>query len=127
MYAWSGIDTWISPVMSIGHNGLMQITIDSNEPLADVMRVVGSIYNVTLTADGRPSISGARRRGNKAPSATTKSKSWKNGSTRSSAANSGAYDPKVVRQWAMQNGHEVSARGSLPAAVLQAYEAANSN
>jgi hypothetical protein len=34
-------------------------------------------------------------------------------------------DTKAVRQWASDNGYTVSARGRVPAEVVQAYEAAN--
>jgi hypothetical protein len=34
-------------------------------------------------------------------------------------------DTKAVRQWASENGYNVSSRGRIPAEVVQAYEAAN--
>lgn len=34
-------------------------------------------------------------------------------------------DPKPVRQRAWEHGHEVNARGSLPASVRDAYQASN--
>jgi len=36
-----------------------------------------------------------------------------------------AYDAAAVRLWATMNGHEVPARGRIPAGVLAAYEQAN--
>ncbi len=39
-------------------------------------------------------------------------------------ATSGETDPKVVRQWAAENGVEVSARGRINAKVLEQYRAA---
>lgn len=53
-------------------------------------------------------------------------------STSSSASNSarrrrrtGQHDYGPVREWAKANGYNVSERGRVPAAVLEAYEAAN--
>jgi hypothetical protein len=34
-------------------------------------------------------------------------------------------DPKAVRQWAIEQGYEVSARGRVSKALLEAYHAAN--
>ena len=39
-------------------------------------------------------------------------------------ASGGTVDTKVVRQWAGKHGYTVSARGRIPADVLQAYRAA---
>jgi hypothetical protein len=38
---------------------------------------------------------------------------------------SSEVDTKAVRQWASENGYNVSSRGRIPAEVVQAYEAAN--
>lgn len=40
---------------------------------------------------------------------------------RSAASN----DPQAIREWARSHGHEVSARGRVPASVVTAYEAAH--
>jgi hypothetical protein len=37
----------------------------------------------------------------------------------------GSADLAVVRAWASENGHSVSARGRVPSAVLEAYAAAH--
>jgi hypothetical protein len=39
------------------------------------------------------------------------------------AANPPGRDGQAIREWARQNGHEVSERGRISAAVLAAYEA----
>lgn len=46
----------------------------------------------------------------------------------SSGSGSGARrkDVSAVREWARQNGHDVSERGRIPAAVQEAYDKANS-
>lgn len=56
------------------------------------------------------------------------------GSSRSSAGNGsggqrkrrrpGQQDYSAIREWAKQNGHQVSERGRVPASVIEAYEAA---
>ena len=38
---------------------------------------------------------------------------------------SGQQDYSSVREWAKQNGYQVSERGRVPASVLEAYEAAH--
>ncbi|WP_110588287.1 histone-like nucleoid-structuring protein Lsr2 [Microbacterium suaedae] len=42
-----------------------------------------------------------------------------------SGAASAKYDLAAVRAWARENGHEVSDRGRIPAAILEAYDAAH--
>lgn len=37
----------------------------------------------------------------------------------------GRADLNTVREWARQNGHQVSDRGRVPAAILEAYDAAH--
>ncbi len=44
---------------------------------------------------------------------------------RGAARASSGRDLNAVREWARANGHEVSNRGRVPAAVLEAYDAAN--
>lgn len=43
---------------------------------------------------------------------------------RAEAVISGPERTRAIRQWAADNGHTVSTRGRMPAAVLQAYDAA---
>ena len=40
-------------------------------------------------------------------------------------ARSKREDTLAIRQWARENGHEVSERGRIPKSVLEAYQAAN--
>ena len=97
----------------------MKLTIDSTEPLAEVLRVLNSIYDVTLTAATDRSTAG-NASGSAAPTRSTAAR------RRGKKATAGdRVDSKLVRQWAWENGHELSARGSLPAAVREAYKAAN--
>ncbi len=46
------------------------------------------------------------------------------GAARAARATDGP-DPKVVRAWAVENGHEVPQRGRIPAAIIEAYEDAH--
>jgi hypothetical protein len=82
----------------------MQITIDSAEPLAKVAAVVGALYGVELVVAGSspaPAVGAGRR---------------------AARSRRGAkVDPKIVRQWAVEQGFAVSTRGQLPKAVLTAY------
>lgn len=102
----------------------MQITIDSGEPLAKVAAVVGALYGVELVvADGSaPAPAPSRRRGRSAatPSVAKRSagRARRSGGTKT--------DPKVIRQWAVEQGYTVSTRGQLPKAVLTAYAESNS-
>lgn len=47
------------------------------------------------------------------------------GASRSKRPGASSVDLSTVRAWAKQNGHEVSDRGRLPKAVLDAYTAAS--
>lgn len=42
----------------------------------------------------------------------------------SGASRAGRRDLAAVRAWAKENGHKVSDRGRVPAAILEAYDAA---
>ncbi|MBB1032669.1 Lsr2 family protein [Dietzia sp. SLG310A2-38A2] len=44
---------------------------------------------------------------------------------RKAAAKSGSGDTKAIREWARENGFDVSDRGRIPADVMEAYAAAN--
>ena len=46
-------------------------------------------------------------------------------STSGGGASSRRKDVSAVREWARQNGHDVSERGRIPAAVQEAYDKAN--
>lgn len=46
-------------------------------------------------------------------------------SSRKSSGRSPAGDSKAIREWARNNGYEVSDRGRIPAHIMEAYAAAN--
>ena len=106
----------------------MQLTIDSTEPLAKVLAVIGALYGVELAAPaGAVATSAARTR---APSTTTPGvAAAKTGGRRTRKASSrrapaARPDPTSVRRWAKANGHDVRDRGRVPADVIAAYVAA---
>ena len=87
----------------------MQITIDSDQPLEDVLRVIGAMYNVDLTSTNASSKAGARR----VPQ-------QRRGPRRRSARQASTAE---VRAWALSNGYEVGTKGRIADAVLRAYRA----
>ena len=115
----------------------MKVTIDSSEPLADALRVIGAVYNVSLAqvdhegpvggsgpakASPRPKATGngsRRATGKKSPTPGAARKTTR--ATRKAPAAS----TSDIRRWALANGHAVSSRGTLPAAVKAAYAAAH--
>lgn len=121
----------------------MKVTIDSTEPLADTLRVIGALYNVTLaqvgeaTGDSSSRNNGATPR----PPATPKREASRRAAAgtprRRPAAAAAKPTPPTpstpaastsdIRAWALANGHPVSSRGSLPAAVKAAYTHAHAS
>ncbi|MGV1030585.1 MAG: Lsr2 family DNA-binding protein [Dermatophilaceae bacterium] len=117
----------------------MKVTFDSSEPLADAIRVIGALYNVTLThldalddaqQPGVP-VSPSATRSNGKPAASKRKQSQRPPAlkpvraqatlTRRSAAK--AADPGEIRAWAKANGHAVNDRGPLSGTVRAAYAA----
>ncbi|WP_110241026.1 histone-like nucleoid-structuring protein Lsr2 [Nocardioides gilvus] len=47
------------------------------------------------------------------------------GGARKTSSGGSGVDTKAVREWARDNGHQVSERGRVPASVIEAYQAAN--
>lgn len=41
-----------------------------------------------------------------------------------STGTTGGPDPKVVRAWAIENGHEVPKRGRIPKAIVESFQTA---
>ena len=117
----------------------MKVTIDSAEPLADALRVVGALYNVTLAqVDETPApgtAAGNRRTSRR--SATSTNGSSRRTATSKSTQRAGAPQSKQstrkattvstsdIRKWAQVHGHAVSSRGTLPAKVKAAYAKAH--
>ena len=49
----------------------------------------------------------------------------KKGARKASAPRSSGQDTKAIREWARNNGFDVSDRGRIPAEIVEAYAAAN--
>jgi len=122
----------------------MQLTIDSTEPLDRVLKVVSSLYGVELavvSTSEQPAGESAARQKPITPRAQTRrtakktapaapvrktaagngKKATGNGGSRQSPVN----DLGAVRSWARANGFQVSDRGRVSNAVLQAFKAGN--
>jgi Lsr2 len=114
----------------------LKLTIDSAEALEDTLRVVGALYNVTLTVSAKPAAgTGSSASSSATPRASTAtSRAPRKGQTaqkrtrpasrraRSAANGRGRVDTATVRAWARDNGYEIAGRGRVPATVLTAYQ-----
>ena len=113
----------------------MKVTIDSTEPLQDALRVIGALYDVTLT-QAEPASNAAttttRTTRTRKPAATADRASAAQPAEAAAPRSSGrrarlapttAAAPKTsdIRAWAQANGHQISDRGPLPAAVIAEY------
>ncbi len=114
----------------------LKVTIDSTEPLADAIRVIGALYNVNLAqvsaaTDDTTTVRVAQRRPTRPvaakPSPRTPAKTVKTSSARTtgSSRRSETVSSSDVRAWAAANGHTVSNRGTLPGAIKAAYAEAH--
>jgi hypothetical protein len=117
----------------------LKVTIDSTEPLADALRVVGALYNVTVTqvdeapALGTPTGSArTSRRARAASNGSSRRTATRKATGRSeaptakrSSLKAAAASTSDIRKWALTHGHAVSSQGPLPAAVKIAYAEAH--
>lgn len=123
----------------IGRGKALKVTIDSSEPLADAIRVLGALYDVTLVtstteaAEEAPvkntSRTTAARRKQLRRAATEQASPAVSKRTRAprstdASADVGAAD---LRAWARENGYTVSDRGRVAASVVAAYQQAHSS
>ena len=89
----------------------MQLTIDSSQPLEDVLRVVGAMYQVDLSVPpGNGNNSQRTLRQRRASSARRKK----------------LPTTAEVRAWALSEGYEVGSKGRIADSVVDAYLASNS-
>ena len=72
-----------------------------------------------------PYVGGARRAGRATAPAQRRTRSSSGGGAKASAGNGDRQRVQEIREWARSNGHTVSERGRLSAAVVSAYEAAH--
>jgi len=84
---------------------------------------LGNPYRHTAGNDDRTSAS--RTTASLKADATTASPSPTPGGTRRKRTATNRNDTATIRAWARRNGHPVSARGRIPAAARDAYNAAH--
>ncbi|MFE5407806.1 Lsr2 family protein [Microbacterium sp. NPDC056569] len=86
----------------------------------------GVAYEIDLTDENAAALRGALERYTKAARTVASGRTTSNtASTGRKRRRSGQQDYSGVREWAKQNGYQVSERGRVPASVLEAYEAAH--
>jgi len=102
----------------------VKVTIDSNEPLSDALRVLGAMYDVTVVVaeHGKSSPTSPARSG---PSAASPKVGVRRARKKLAAQPATSVDNVEVRSWALENGITVSNRGRLPARVVAAYRDAH--
>ena len=112
----------------------MKLTVDSNEPLEDAIRVIGSLFGVTLVVseDGREAGQPTRRSTPDKRSASDQprrgarvSKASSRKSATAVAGADGAASNADIRSWARRRGLAVNGRGRVPAWVMTAYREAH--
>lgn len=109
----------------------MKISIDSNEPLEDVLRVVGAAYDVNLsvapaeiTEDKTARSERSRGRSPRSGQSRRAARNGSNGRSRSTKDRAKVSNAEL-RSWAWENGQTVNDRGRVPAAVIAAYRQAH--
>ena len=102
----------------------MKVTIDSNEPLSDALRVLGAMYDVTVVvAEDAMSEPTSPARGG--PTPASPKVGVRRARKKLAAQPATSVDNVEVRSWALENGMSVSNRGRLPARVVAAYRDAH--
>jgi hypothetical protein len=117
----------------------VKVTIDSSDPLADALRVIGALYKVSIAqvdaaqAANNSGIASDSRRADATANGARRA-ATKKSTQRATAAPPKRSSPKPppastadIRSWALANGHKVSSRGTLPASVNAAYAAAHAS
>jgi nucleoid-associated protein Lsr2 len=104
----------------------MHITIDSRDPLDQALRVVGALFGVSLTvepnADAVAAASGSSNGGQRKRGVRRRAKAAKTTQRSGRRAVAAPADQSVVRTWAREQGLQVSDRGRVPNAILEAYQ-----
>lgn len=98
--------------------------LDAGEGETVLFSLDGIAYEIDLTDEHAATLRGALE----PYVAAARSISSRSGSATSSASRtrrrSGQQDVGAIRQWAREQGHQVSDRGRVPASIVEAYEAA---
>jgi hypothetical protein len=123
----------------------MKVTIDSSESLESAIRVLGAMYDVTLTVATDTATPGAKSRptgkarssraskrsaaakaseGTEGTEATAAAVATKR-SPRSSKSTDKSVSASELRSWARANGYEVGNYGRVPGTVATAYREAH--
>lgn len=107
----------------------MQLTINSSEPLDQVLEVLGALYGVRLTRH-EPQVASAEE-ASPAPAEVLRPASRRRATTQTtpnrrarSTRTSDKVDVQAVRAWARQQGRTVSDRGRLPQSLIEEYRQA---
>lgn len=107
----------------------MQLTIDSSEPLAHVLRVVGSLYDREITVAAAPTVPASSEPEKASPPAPPKPRGGRaraGGRRHKGAAQSGGRVRNAdVRAWAREQGLQVSDRGRISDSIVAAYREAH--
>jgi hypothetical protein len=119
----------------------MKVTIDSSESLESAIRVLGAMYDVTLTVAGEASSpapksgptgkAGASRSAQRggaakaAAAAVPTKRSPRASKTTAKRTTTKSVSASELRSWARANGYDVRNYGRVPAAVAAAYREAH--
>jgi len=114
----------------------VRISIDSGEPLSEVIRVIEAVYQVSVTIDrpaqstrdeaasARPRKRSPQGSGRRA-AAKAIGRSRATGSTTSPANAPASGSSADIRAWARQHGHPVGDTGRISGQVIAAYQQAH--
>ena len=85
----------------------------------------GESYEIDLSAKNATALRKAldRYRGAARTSSVTRSSGSGRRGRGGRGRGRGDVDPKAVRVWAAENGHEISTRGRIPSEILELYKA----
>lgn len=102
--------------------------LDVGEGETVLFSLDGVAYEIDLTDENAAALRSALERYTKAARTVSSARAVSRSASSSGGRKrrrSGQQDYSGVREWAKQNGYQVSERGRVPASVLEAYEAAH--
>jgi hypothetical protein len=102
----------------------VQVTIDSSESLSDVLRVLGAVYDVTLTVSEEGTV-GSTPPAESSPTPVPEKVRTRRARKKPAAEPAARAGNEQIRSWALENGLTVSNRGRLPGRVVAAYRDAH--
>jgi hypothetical protein len=104
----------------------VKVTIDSSESLSDVLRVLGAVYDVTLTvSEKEPATATVTPPAESSPAPAPEKVRARRARKKLAAAPAASASNEEIRAWALENGVTVSNRGRLPGRVVAAYQDAH--